>query len=378
MWDMRHICLFVWMSAACTGTTAAVEHVVLERDDERVWISGELVVEAQDGGLLILAPDGVLWAVHHHELVERKSDDAPFTPLDASQLSILLQSEMGDGFRVHETAHYIVCYNTTRQYARWCGALYERLYKAFHNYWSRRGLPLHEPNMPLVALVFRDQDSYARYAESEIGEATDSIVGFYSLRTNRVTMYDLTAVDAARRNRRPLSAAQINRLLAVERTVATIVHEATHQIAFNCGLHRRYADIPLWVSEGIAMYFETPDLSNSRGWRTVGRVNQVRLAEFRAWAPARPDDSLTTLISDDRRFHDPQQVNNAYPESWALSYYLIRNRPKQFLQYVAALSEKKPLIEDDASRRLKDFSTAFGDDLKGLDADFLRQIRRLR
>ena len=48
----------------------------------------------------------------------------------------------------------------------------------------------------------------------------------------------------------------------------TVIHEATHQIAFNCGLHTRYADNPLWLTEGMALYFETPDLRSRSGWRT--------------------------------------------------------------------------------------------------------------
>jgi len=52
--------------------------------------------------------------------------------------------------------------------------------------------------------------------------------------------------------------AQIKQILAQPdalQTVSTIVHEATHQIAFNCGLHTRLSDCPVWFSEGIAMYF---------------------------------------------------------------------------------------------------------------------------
>ena len=56
--------------------------------------------------------------------------------------------------------------------------------------------------------------------------------------------------------------------------VATVVHEATHQMAFNCGLHARLAPVPVWVSEGIATYFETPDLRSRTGWRGIGGVNQ--------------------------------------------------------------------------------------------------------
>jgi hypothetical protein len=81
---------------------------------------------------------------------------------------------------------------------------------------------------------------------------------------------------------------EINEMLsqpAAVPLVATIVHEATHQIAFNCGLQQRYADIPLWLCEGMAVYFEAPDLTSTRGWRGIGRVNYPRLETFRKNVP---------------------------------------------------------------------------------------------
>ena len=64
----------------------------------------------------------------------------------------------------------------------------------------------------------------------------------------------------------------------MRRPVSTIVHEATHQIAFNSGLHQRLSDCPKWFSEGVAMYCETPDLKSSEGWAGIGAVNRNRLA----------------------------------------------------------------------------------------------------
>ena len=88
------------------------------------------------------------------------------------------------------------------------------------------------------------------------------------------------------------TAGQINQILAQPealRAVSTIVHEATHQIAFNCGLHTRLSDCPRWLSEGIAMYlFETPDLSSPKGWKSIGCVNQLRLEQFAKYLPMRP------------------------------------------------------------------------------------------
>ena len=94
-------------------------------------------------------------------------------------------------------------------------------------------------------------------------------------------------MDCGRSQRGGSSAAHINQVLsqpAAERTVATIVHEATHQLAYNTGLQTRYAGNPMWVSEGIAVYFETPDLDSARGWRYIGAINRLHLNHFREYA----------------------------------------------------------------------------------------------
>jgi hypothetical protein len=374
-----------WLLIALCGwpsSARALEHVVLKRDGREIEISGRLLVTAEDNGMLILTADGKLWSVPPDEVVKHASDDKEMAPLTQAQLGELLLKELPPGFEIHSTQHYLICHNTSRAYAQWCGALFERLYKAFTNFWSRKGFDLHEPEFPFVALVFADRDSYSDFSSKELGEAAPSIIGYYSLQTNRMTMYDLTGVEALRRGGDHRgSSAQINQMLArpeAERMVATVIHEATHQIAFNCGLQTRYADIPLWVSEGIAIYFETPDLSSSKGWSTIGAVNQVRLVGFRDYfRRGRPADSLATLISSDERVRNPRLAGDAYAEAWALNYFLIRQHPKQYLSYVKMLSEKQPLLWDDAESRLQEFKQAFGD-LEKLDAEFLKHMSKVR
>lgn len=361
-------------------STNALERVSFEREGESIHVDGRIVVEAVDGGLLLQDRQGVLWAIMPDEIVSRDSDALPFEPLDKDDLGKELLKELPDGFRLHTTAHYVICYNTSPVYAQWCGALYERLYLAFTNYWARQGFELHEPEWPLVALVFDSQVSYARRAKTELGDATSSIPAYFSLRTNRVLMYDLTGAEGVRA-RQGTTAAHINRLLSrpgAERNVATIIHEATHQVAFNCGLQTRYADIPLWVSEGIANYFETPDLKRAKGWRSIGAVNRVRLAEFRRYLRNRPGDSLTTLLSNDDRFRNARTAPQAYAEAWALQFFLIRKHSDAYFEYVKNLSEKGPLRYDQPDERLAQFRAAFGDDFDKLDVEFLRYMRTVR
>ncbi len=370
---------FGWINSA-----RALDRVTLRRDGKEIRVEGRLLVTAQDGGLLVLARDGVLWAVTPDEQVEHTSDDAPFEPFSVEELSQRLLAELPEGFDVHRTAHYLICYDTSRSYAQWCGSLFEGLYRAFTNYWTRKGFKLSEPEFPLVAVVFARQDSYARFSRPELGAAAGSIIGYFSLRTNRMTMYDLTGLESLRRfrNGRPRVSehrGRIDLILAqpeARRTVSTIVHEATHQIAFNCGLHTRYSDCPVWFSEGIAVYFETPDLRSSKGWRRIGEVNAPRLVRFHQYLRRRPDDSLRTLIADDRRFREPKQSLDAYAETWALTYYLIRRHPRQYIAYLKMLSEKKPLLEDGPQGRLGQFQQAFGD-LDKLDVEFLRYMIRV-
>src|SRR5262249_47151910 len=155
------------------------------------------------------------------------------------------------------------------------------------------------------------------------------IIGYYNLKTNRMTMYDLTGVEAGGLGNDRNASARINQILSqpgAERTVATIVHEATHQLAFNSGLQVRFADVPFWLSEGIAIYFETPNLESTKGWRNIGSVNRYNLVNFRNYLPRREPGSLEKLLSDDKRFRDPMAGSDAYAEAWALTYFMLQTR----------------------------------------------------
>jgi hypothetical protein len=361
---------------------AAVDRVVFQRDGREQVVAGRLLVEAQDGGLLLLAPDGRIWAVPHEEKPRLTRDESPMKPLPRDELAKKLLAELPRGFDALGTAHYLICYDTSKPYAQWCGSLFERLHGAFVNFWSHKGFELHESEFPLVAILFADRKAYLKFSRSELGPAGESILAYYSLMSNRMTLYDLTGVETSGQALPRSTAQQINQILnqpAAREAVATVVHEATHQIAFNCGLQARLSDCPCWVSEGIAMYFETPDLSSTKGWRGIGGVNYLRLQNFGGYLSRRTPGSLAALIETDKRFHDAQPAlrNDAYAEAWALTYFLIRQHPKEYVKYMQILSRKKPLIVDTPEDRRAEFEKAFGK-FKPLDAEFLRSMNRVR
>lgn len=339
---------------------------------------GEVWEEGQDGSKLFLTPDGHLLVLDAADVISGTASNDKFVPLSKTKVAQQLKRELGDEFLSLETEHFVIVYNTSETYARWVGDLYEKLYKSFHRYWDRQ-IELSEPRLPMVALVFNSRDAYMQFAKPEVGELAKDMIGYYHLQTNRIVSFDITGVQGlAQPGQRYASREMLMQLFAqpqAERTVATVVHEAVHQIAYNCGLQVRLADNPKWVSEGMAMFFEVPDKS-SVGWGTIGKVNPIQLVQFRKYLGSRPADSLTTLISDDSRFSGPaDQVLGAYAESWALTYFLMKAQKKNFAAYLTDLGQLKPLGETDPRQRMELFKKHFGSNLTKLDADFIRFMR---
>jgi len=377
----RFAVFFSYLLLFSATAAMAIDEVTVRRGGRETEVVGRVLGTAQDGGVLLLARDGELWQIPPQEQIRRAGDAQPFEPLSRDEYAKRLLQQLPPGFEVHATRNYLIFHNTSPAYAQWCGALLEKLYGTFTNLWTRLGFELHEPAFPLAAVIFADRPSYLKYSNPELGEAGEAIIGYYSLLTNRMTMYDLTGSESQGRNRsRTRTSAQINAMLDQPdawRNVSTIVHEATHQIAFNCGLHERLSDCPRWFAEGIAVYFESPDLKASKGWRGGRDVKQSRLEHFMHYLPRRPADSLETLIRDDARFLDPKLTTDAYAECWALTYFLIQMRKKDYIGYLKMLSEKKPLLMDKPDQRIQEFRHWFGD-LQSLDAEFLRYMSKIR
>jgi hypothetical protein len=365
--------------AADTHYSNLVDQVTFRRDGRDRSASGRVLVSATDGGMLLQSDDGAITIIEGKDVVDRKHIDRPFAPATAEEIGKRLLANAPPDFRIYTTPHYVVCYDTSREYAQWSSALLERLYKAFTNYWEHQKLELHEPEFPLVCLLFADRSSYVTAAREEMnGRDPGGIIGFYSISTNRVNMYDLTGLESLHGDRRG-SMAEINEMLsqpAAEPSVATIVHEATHQIAFNCGLQTRFSSIPRWLCEGMAMYFETPDLSSSRGWHGIGKVNYPRLNTFQHNLADWQTGTLENLITTDERLLNPQSAAGAYADAWALNYFLIKYHTKSYNQYMKLLSTKRPILEDDAAARLRDFKQCFGE-FEPLERDFQQRMFRI-
>ena len=369
-------------------TASAIETVDVDQDGARFSVQGEIVVEASDGGMILRDRQGKLWPLQPEQIKKRRTDDIPFALMEQAELGKEILKELPSGFSIHKTKHYLICYNTSKAYAQWCGGLFERLFRAYNNYWMRRDMSLSPPEMPMVAIICKDKETWHHYAGREVGNAVDSIDGYYNLITNRIATYDLTAnPQTPGRASKSRNISEINRLLSQPQAgqlVATVIHEATHQIAFNCGIQQRLSDIPIWLNEGMAMYFETPDLRSKKGWRGMGEINMNRLVQFRNYLQRRPGDSLYSMIangkrmqgrSEDKRFGGQQGILDAYSEAWAVTYFLLTYQQDDFIKYLKFLSEKKPGRAESEEQKIEDFEKFFGD-LESLDKKFTQRMQK--
>ena len=251
----------------------AVQGKVAAQNEQVFWLVG------QDGRMRAMRSD----------TVKKFRQVAPqFSSWSASVLRDQLRREFGKSFEVVGTRHYAVCARGDQQ-ARAYAETFEDLFRSFQMYFSVRGFKISEPEFPLIAVVFPDYDAFSRYARAENVPVSKTLRGYYLSTSNRIALYDdgnaaatlrpAALVDAAEfaRNRgdweSPLAVhdgpfpnsyefnyrgafpncygfgyADEGAWSAIEASLKdTMIHEATHQAAFNTGLHSRIGETPKWV-----------------------------------------------------------------------------------------------------------------------------------
>ncbi len=320
-------------------------------------VVGEVLVESQDGGVMLLGDDGRIWTIQPEQIADRQSDSEPLGVASSEEAVQRVMAELPNGFEVYRTTNYAIIHNTNEAYAKQVGLLFERLHSGFYTFWNNQRWEQPPSRFPLIALVFANHDDFLKYSVAEVGDTGKAVIGYYHLSTNRMTTFYVPNL---------------------ERNIATIIHEATHQLAYNVGMQRRFADNPKWVSEGLAMFFEAPDFSNPRGWRSIGRVNQVNLARWKKYLPNRPADSLATLVGDDTRFNNSATATDAYGEGWAFTYFLIKTKRDEYVDYLKTLSAGKPLAEKTNRERIELLEQSFGGTLADLDHQFVSYMQKVR
>ena len=68
----------------------------------------------------------------------------------------------------------------------------------------------------------------------------------------------------------------------------------------------------------------------------------------------------------------------SYAEAWALTFYLVEQEPRKYMQFLTKMAALKPFVEYPAAQRLADFKAIFGSDTRMFEANFLRFIEGVK
>ncbi len=322
------------------------------------FVEGQPLAWTKDN-VVLLGRDGALYEFDPADAQDSKKTAPRYVGYTIEEMRSLVRMEFDSRFAISSTAHFVVVHPKS-QGADWADRL-ETLYRGFTHYMSVRGFPVAAPATPLTAIVFRSQDEYYAYAAAHGSPLPPGVLGHYDTQTNRVYLFDVAA-DAATADWAD--------------NAETIIHEATHQTAYNVGLHARFAEQPRWLAEGLAMMFEARGVWNAASLHSqADRINRYRLDFFRQAAEQRPADWIARLVASDQPFE--YAALDAYAASWALTFYLCETRPQEYTRYLARVAARKAFSKYPLPERLADFTSIFGRDFELLAAQLSRFIATL-
>ncbi len=353
--------------------TVRLEWAPNNAENESEPVIGKLLADyrIQGQGMIVLEDRmGRIRIIPEKEAAQLEILNEKFDPFNKKQIADELKKEFGKEFDTLPTEHFIIVYHTSNSYAVWCGRLFESIYAAFEKYQARKGFGLKHPDVPMIAVILRDKTEFEEYAAQD-APGVKNIVAYYHRLNNRIVLYDLSgtesSLEAKKRSMRSIDAI-LSRPQAAY-TVATIIHEATHQISFNRKMFLRTGPFPLWLSEGLSMFFETPDANSKRGWssRGIERPNDYRLKIFNNYIASNPEKPFQSIIQQE---YFTTNTNNSYAASWALFYYLNAKESKKLIKYIEYLQQKIPFTVYSPEERLADFEKFFGNDWQKLYKNF--------
>lgn len=349
--------------------TAAAEYrgTPLAHDQQRCWL-----VEA----------NGELHDIRVPDILEFEGTGQAFRPESIVAARDRLQRRTPRGMEVAALGRYVVLGPTGQAavYAR----LLEDVYAEYWSFFSRRQVVLKQPEFPLIVYVFPTYDQFAAYARDEGAPVSPQLKGYYHRRTNRIALFvEGSELNPRSTPSRPTSSTPSSVRSLIDSTVegdlrTTLIHEATHQLAYNTGLHSRVGDGPRWVSEGLAMLFEEDSRRDDSGARDPSeRVHRSRYVWYMNYRQnRRPRQALADFLCTEDAFESAPL--DAYSEAWALSFYLIETRRADYAKYLQKVAARNPLLPYTPEDRLADFQSCFGRDVAYFEGQYGLWIERLK
>ena len=368
------LCLLTTNLHPCTAGDESTWKITVG-EPKSIVLTGRIVAEIPNSALLLEERNGRLYQVPARQLQSREDTREPFVPITSAELATDLLQQVPAGFEITETEHYVLCSNSASEYVEFCGKLLEVVFDQYFLFMAEQKMEVTEPAFRLPIVIFASSSEFQTFSAKQHPEISFADTpGYYSVTDNQTLLLDLTGDRSIR------SASTIRRRLAEKPLqVATVVHEAVHQLAFNSGLQVRMADNPLWISEGLAMYFETTSSRSSLLWNRPGLVNPRHQPAFMKLVEVNQvSGGMNTLIESDSAFLNAAEMPAAYAKAWALTHYLVREEKTGMQQFLRNVSQRKPMVGLTAEERTQEFLTAFGKLPDEMEQDLVSYIKRQR
>lgn len=362
--------------SATVAVVTVVKTSVVKTGESAVEVRGRVIVEAQDGGLLLEDAAHRIHTLTKRDVVEQVSTQQPFQYLSDDDLAAQLLRIAGANFSIRQTEHFTICSDASDVYTSFCGKLLEKVLVEYLEFFEEAEFVVKAPDFRLPVVIFRDSLAFQEHARQQHPETDFSTVpGYYSIRDNQMFIAGLSGDREFRSN-----GELIRELRKHPRQVETIVHESIHQLTFNTGVMVRYADNSMWLSEGLAVYFEQASGRGATFWNRPGEPSGVHLPGLKATIDVRSGLGLplADLIASDQPFLSANQLADAYGESWALTHFLITSHRKGFDQLLQKVSHQQPLHAVTAENRLKNFAEATNLSAEEAESGLIRHVSRLR
>ena len=351
---------------------------MVELSDQNSTYEGKLIAKTPSH-VCIMDRFGLMTALEIRSLKSFRVVAGSYSPVSSIGLQQSLKKELPPGYEIAASAHYVVMGRKGKadDYAN----LFEEVYRQVNTFFSVRGFDTHFPEMPMVALVFGTQAEFKAYCESQNDQSMTKMRGYYSPKTNRVAMYEdpnqVLKITAGLSDDKLAPQTSESLFASVTgQTADVIIHEGTHQVGFNVGIHSRLGTTPRWIVEGLATVLEPPGI-RSRGKAGKDKINKERLSWFHGdYSQRRQPGDLAKVIASDNFFGS--QSLDAYSLAWSISYFLTDNpaRAGKFAKYLKKVADRNPLHVYSEKERLSDFQEIFGD-IARVEVELLRTIERL-
>ena len=359
---------------------AADKPLIELKTSEETFVGKDLAHNGRQ--LWLMQRDGQLTQIDFKDVKSFRQVKPSFESYSAMEMKRELQEEFGREFQITGTTHYLICAAPGQGKAY--GELFEQLYRDCYVHFSTRQYRMDKTTVPLVAIVFPTHKQFAAYARSEGIRNLTGLAGYYQPRTHRIAIFDpgtetasIERTQVSPFDQTPGSLDLFARASSIESGLKdTIIHEATHQVAFHFGLHSRIGETPKWTVEGLATVFENAE--SRQGYKpsaAIERVNRERYVWFQSYSKRRSPGTLESFLKSDALFQT--LALDAYSEAWALTFFLMETRAAQHAKYLKRVADRDPLTRYSPEQRLADFKVEFGSDLAAFERQYLEFISKL-